>query len=77
MTHLLQQAFTEIQKLPADQQDAIATRILSELKDEQLWTARFDATTDEQWDRLAQAARREIDASETTAFDDVFPVNPS
>lgn len=77
MTDLLQQAISEIQKLPPDKQDAIAARILFELKDEQLWKERFDATTDEQWDRLAQAARTGIATSETIAFDDVFPVDPS
>lgn len=73
MTDLLQQAFSEIQKLPPDKQDAIATRILAHLKDDHLWTAGFNATTDEQWDRLAEKARREIAASEPIAFDDVFP----
>ncbi len=73
MTDLLQQALSEIQKLPPDRQDAIATRILNDLKDEHLWTARFHATTDEQWDRLAEAARKEIAASEPISFEDVFP----
>ncbi|MCY3766745.1 MAG: hypothetical protein OXH06_15100 [Gemmatimonadetes bacterium] len=72
MTKLLQQAFSEIQRLPPDKQDTIATRILADLKDEHVWTARFEATTDEQWDRLAEAARKEIAASEPFAFDDVF-----
>ena len=49
MADLLQQVFSEIQKLPADQRDAIAARILTDLKDEQAWTERFEATTDEQW----------------------------
>ena len=73
MTDLLQLAISKIQKLLPDIQDAIATRILADLKDEHAWTSRFDATTDEQWDRLAEAARSEIAASEPFAFDDVFP----
>lgn len=73
MTDLLQQAFSEIQKLPPDKQDAIATRILADLKDEHFWTARFDATTDVQWDRLSEAARKEIATSETAVPDDVLP----
>ena len=77
MTDLLQQVISEIQKLPSDQQDAIATRILADLKDEQAWTARFDATTDEQWDRLAEAAKKEIAAGDTVPLDNVFPVDPS
>ena len=60
MTELLRQVFTEIEKLPAEQQDAIATRLLAELKDEQAWEKRFSATTNEQWDKLAQMVRQEI-----------------
>ena len=65
MADLLEQVVAEIQKLPADQRDAIAARILIDLKDEQTWTERFEATTDEQWDRLAEAARKEIAAGDT------------
>ena len=46
MTELLQQAIAQIQQLPPDQQDAIATRFLAELQDEQKWETRFAATTD-------------------------------
>ncbi|MEM9271411.1 MAG: hypothetical protein AAGA80_00420 [Cyanobacteria bacterium P01_F01_bin.143] len=34
MTELLQKAIAEIKKLPQEQQDAIATRILTELKND-------------------------------------------
>jgi hypothetical protein len=73
MTELLQQAITEIEKLPSEEQDAIATRILAELADEQAWAARFNGTTDDQWDRVARAVRREIAAGDTNPLDDVFP----
>lgn len=73
MTELLEQAITEIGKLPAAEQDAIASRILAELADEQEWTSRFNATTDHQWDRLSELARQEISAGDTDALDDVFP----
>jgi hypothetical protein len=73
MTSLLQQAIAEVEKLPAEGQDAIAARIMAELADERMWESRFNATTDEQWERLAQAARREITAGDTTPLDDVFP----
>lgn len=73
MRELLQQAIAEIEKLPADEQDAIAARIIAELADEQGWTARFNATTDEQWDRLAEAVRREIAVGDITPLDEVFP----
>ena len=73
MTSLLQQAIAEVEKLPAEGQDAIAARIMAELADERAWAGRFNATSDEQWDRLTQAARREIAAGDITPLDDVFP----
>jgi hypothetical protein len=63
----------EIKKLSADEQDAIAARILSDLEDDYAWAARFGATTDEQWDRLADSARREISAGDTFPLNDIFP----
>ncbi len=72
-TQLLQQAIVKLEKLPPDQQDAIATRLLAELEDEQAWTTRFEATTDEQWDRLAASVRQDIAAGDTIPLDDVFP----
>jgi hypothetical protein len=60
MTELLQQAITQIETLPADQQDAIAARFLAELQDEQKWETRFAATTDDQWDQMATMVRQEI-----------------
>ena len=73
MTELLQRVMAEIEKLPAEEQDAIATRILAERADEQAWAARFKATTDEQWDHLTEAVRREIADGDTAALDDVLP----
>lgn len=73
MTELLQQVIAEIEKLPADQQDAIAARFLAELQDEQKWENRFAATTDEQWDRMAAMVRQEIAKGETVSLDEVFP----
>ena len=43
MTHLLQRALAEIEKLPAETQDAVAARILADLEDERAWTASFKA----------------------------------
>jgi hypothetical protein len=60
MTELLQQAIAQIEKLPADQQDAIAARSLAESQDEQKWETSFAATTDDQWDRMAAMVRQEI-----------------
>ena len=73
MTELLQQAIAQIQKLSPDQQDAIATRLLAELRDEQQWDAQFAATTDDQWDQMAAIVRHEIATGETIPLDEVFP----
>jgi hypothetical protein len=74
MTELLQQVIAEIKKLPAEQQDAIASRLMAELKDEQRWTEQFESTTSEQWDRLADMVRQEIAGGDTVSLDEVFPV---
>jgi mRNA-degrading endonuclease RelE of RelBE toxin-antitoxin system len=76
MTELLQRVIAELEKLPEDEQDAIATRLLAELEDERAWKIRFESTTNEQWDRLAQMVRQEIVAGDTTPLDEVFPPQP-
>jgi hypothetical protein len=73
MTKLLQQAIAKIQQLPPDQQDAIASRFLAELQDEQKWESRFAATTDDQWDQMAAMVRQEIAMGETTPLSEAFP----
>jgi hypothetical protein len=77
MTQLLQQALAEIEKLPTDTQDAVAARILSDLADDRAWTTSFEATSAEQWDRLAALARQEIADGETIPLEDVFPLKAS
>ena len=74
MTKLLEKVIIELKKLPPDQQDAIASRWMDELKDEKQWTEKFESTTNEQWDHLADMVRQEISNSETTSLDKVFPV---
>ena len=73
MTTLLAQALAAIEQLPADAQDAIATRLLAEVADEQAWAARFAATTDAQWDRIAESVRHAIATGDLVPLDDVFP----
>ena len=66
---LLQKAITEFEKLSTDDQNAVAQRWLEELKDEQLWNESFSATTDEQWDKLADLIRQDITSGNTLSFD--------
>ncbi len=75
MTELLQQAIAEVSKLSEEQQDAIAARLLAELEDEQAWQARFEATTDTQWDNLAAMVRQDIESDTVVPLDDVFPIS--
>ena len=73
MTALLEQAMAAIEKLPVDAQDAIATRLLAEVADEQAWAGRFATTTDAQWDRIAASVRQAIATGDLASLDDVFP----
>ncbi len=76
MTELLEQAITQLKNLPVDEQNAIAARLLAEMQDEQGWKVRFEATTDEQWDRLAEMVRQEIVAGDVYPIAEVFPPQP-
>jgi hypothetical protein len=60
MSTLLQKAVAEVEKLPIEDQDAIAVRLLAEVEDERAWSARFAATTDDQWDRMVADVRRDV-----------------
>lgn len=71
MTHLLEKAFAEAKKLAPEEQDALAERILADLRDEETWDRSFEQTTDDQWDRMADLVRNQIDSGETKDLDDV------
>jgi hypothetical protein len=58
MTTLLQQAIAEIEHLPPEQQDAIASRFLDEIRDEQESQIRFTNTANDQWDFMAEMVRQ-------------------
>jgi len=42
------------------------------VEDEKAWTAQFDATTDEQWSRMAELARREIATGDSISLEDLL-----
>ena len=73
MTELLERVIAQLKTLPADEQDAIAARLLAELEDERVWKAQFESTTDDQWDRIAEMVRQEITAGDITPLSEVFP----
>jgi hypothetical protein len=65
MTKLLQQVIAQIEKLPSDKQDAIATLILEELEEDQRWDDSFARLPTywlnwppKQWQNIGQAKRR-------------------
>ena len=77
MTELLERAITEVGKLPAEDQDAIALRILAELTDDREWASRFSATTADQWQRLAALARQEVAAGDTEPLERILSPDDS
>ena len=77
MTALLQRAIAEVAKLPAEEQDAIAARLLAEVDDEKQWDTRFRSTSDDQWDRLVAEVRRDVAEGGMVPLDDIFPPGDS
>ena len=47
-----------------------------DISDERAWNAKFEATTDAQWDSLAEIVRQEIAAGDITPLVEVFPDSP-
>lgn len=72
MRELLERAIAAIEKLPDDVQDAVATRLLAEAADEQAWAARFEATTDAQWDRMAEMVRQAAATGDIDPLEDAL-----
>lgn len=68
MTHSLEKAIAKVEKLPTEQQDAIATLILEELEDEARWDAAFAGSHD-LLAELAAEAEEEDRADLTEALD--------
>ena len=73
MTELLARAFSEIKKLPVEDQNGVAYRILKEVKADEDWEEIFARTTDEQWDKTAEKSRENIKTGKTSSFDEAFP----
>jgi hypothetical protein len=47
-----------------------------DISDERAWKAQFEATTDDQWDSLAEIVHQEIAAGDITPLVEVFPDSP-
>jgi hypothetical protein len=68
MTELLRKAFHEAAQLPDDQQDAIASLLLEELKSDRAWGHAFDRSQ-EALEELANDAVRDHKAEKTDRLD--------
>jgi hypothetical protein len=64
MTQLLERALEEVKKLSPDDQDAIASIILEEIQDEELWDETF-ARSQDKLAQMAAKAREDIRAGRT------------
>ena len=69
MTHVLEAALAEVAKLPADEQNALATLLLDEIKSEQRWSTALAASQDA-LGTLADEAIAEFKAGKTKALDE-------
>ena len=68
MTELLQKAFEQASKLPATEQDALASALLEEIKAEEKWDAALAESQDD-LSGLADAALAEQRAGDTKQLD--------
>ena len=68
MTQLLQQAFDAVAALPAEEQDAVAARLLAELADEDEFDRKLQATG-HRLSGLAAEALAEYRAGQTLPLD--------
>ncbi len=73
MTELLEKVITELKKLPPDQQDAIASRWMDELNDEQQWQETLEQPQSSFLDELAKKALNESSQGNTKkiGFDEI------
>lgn len=68
MTQLLEKAFSEAAKLPAEEQDALANWLLEEIESERQWRTAFDNSLDI-LEQLADEALKEHRAGKTKERD--------
>lgn len=67
MTKLLDKAISEVAKLPASEQDAVAALVLEELASERRWSSSF-AKSQDQLAKLAEEALAEYASGQTKSL---------
>lgn len=65
----------EIERLPIEQQNEFAERILAELSDDATWDALFAKTTDAQLQRMEQYVQQQIDRGEVEPLESIFDLD--
>ncbi len=68
MTRLLEQAFAEAAQLPSDEQDALATWLMEELKSNRRWSELL-ASSEDMLEHLADEALTEHRTGQTRPLD--------
>jgi len=68
MTTLLEQAFAEAAKLPAQEQEALAAWLMEELKSDRRWSQLLESSADV-LDQLADEALADFRAGRTEVLD--------
>lgn len=70
MTKLMQQFIERLREIPEEEQDKYAATYLKELEDDQRWEELFARTSEEQWEKLIEEAREEVEEGETVPLDE-------
>jgi uncharacterized protein YeaO (DUF488 family) len=59
-----------LERLPSEKQDQYAAVYLAELEDDERWEKLFARTTERQWTKLAEQARREKEKNNSVPLDE-------
>lgn len=71
MTTALQTAFNRLSRLPEREQEAYGQALLRELDADRRWDELFEATTDEQWDKMIAEARADAEENGTMSLEEL------
>jgi hypothetical protein len=66
ITELLERAIAQLKTLPSNEQDSLAAILLADMESERIWKDKFESTTDDQWQCMADMVRQEISNSNVT-----------
>ena len=72
MSTLVNNLITRLKQKSPEKQEALASKFLSEMDDEEKWEQAFNQTTEKQWAKLADDIKNRIDNEKLFLADDVF-----